>query len=84
MYTEADKENIADGLAVPIKQSPKKPTKKTRNSTGGILTSPLKENAGNRRKVRISSVFTYEIQKVVRGLGNITNQRFPVRFRACG
>ena len=60
---EADKENIADGLTVPkatvTLPSPKKGTKKSRSlSMGpGALNVPLKEDSGNRRKVRGSLNF---------------------------
>jgi kinetochore protein Spc7/SPC105 len=57
MATDYDKENIADGLLASSNQkrdapSPKK-TKKSRSlSMGpGALNVPLKEDAGNRRKV---------------------------------
>jgi len=59
MDVEYDKENITDGLDMKsdtIQPSPKKAPKKTRRSLGpGVLSEgrsvPLKEDAGNRRKV---------------------------------
>jgi hypothetical protein len=59
MDSEIDKENITNGLDIKrnaIQPSPKKGAKKTRSSMGpGVLSEgrsvPLKEDAGNRRKV---------------------------------
>ena len=59
MDVEYDKENITDGLNMKrdaVQTSPKKAPKKTRSSLGpGVLSEgrsvPLKEYAGNRRKV---------------------------------
>lgn len=58
MATESNKENIADGL-VPtavektFSMSPKKSKKSRSLSMGPGSSTILKENAGNRRKVRM-------------------------------
>lgn len=63
MDVEFDKENITDGLDMKrAAPSPKKAPKKTRSSIGpGVLSEgrsvPLKEDAGNRRKVGIAIAY---------------------------
>jgi len=68
MSSEFGKENIAEGLVAPTvaknnAPSPTKPSKKSRSlSMGpGALGVPLKEDAGNRRKV-LTSVLMYRFQ----------------------